>query len=296
MTSDSGDKPAAAGVNTAVLFAVLLVVDSLHFVFARALLPHLPPEMSSFLVLAVAAVQVGFYQAVRGRIRMAALWSHWRFFAAIGILVAASTVINYSAVSFIDPGTASLLSKTSVLFTLLLGVFWLRERLRPVEIAGALLALTGAFIIGFQPGDYLRFGSLMILISTFLYALHTAIVKRHGEGIEFGDFFLFRIGSIAFFLFLFAVARGQLVWPTPIAWALVIVAGTVDVVISRSLFYLSLRRMRMSIHTIILTLSPVVTIIWAFILFDDVPTRISLIGGALVILGVFAATARMRRP
>lgn len=296
MTSESDVKPIAFGMSTAALFAVLLVVDSLHFVFARALLPHLPPEMSSFLVLAVAAVQVGLYQAVRGRIHMDVLWSHWRFFAAIGILVAASTVINYAAVSFIDPGTASLLGKTSVLFSLLLGLFWLRERLKPIEVLGALLALIGAFIIGFQPGDYLRFGSLMVLISTFLYALHTAIVKRHGERIDFGDFFLFRIGSIAFFLFLFAVARGQLVWPTPIAWVLVIVAGTVDVVISRSLFYLSLRRMRMSIHTVILTLSPVVTIVWALILFGDMPTRISLIGGTFVILGVFAVTTRARRP
>lgn len=295
MTSESDVKPITFGMSTAALFAALLVLDSLHFVFARALMPHLPFEMSSFLLLAIATVEVGVYQAVRGRVHMDVLWSHWRFFAAIGILVASSTVIDYAAVSFIDPGTASLLGKTSVLFSLLLGLFWLRERLTPVEIAGAFLALFGAFIIGFQPGDYLRFGSLMVLISTFLYALHTAIVKRHGERIDFGDFFLFRIGSIAFFLFLFVIARGQLVWPTPIAWVLVIVAGTVDVVISRSLFYLSLRRMRMSIHTVILTLSPVVTIVWALILFGDMPTRISLIGGAFVILGVFAVTTRARR-
>lgn len=295
MTSESDVKPITFGMSTAALFAALLVLDSLHFVFARALMPHLPFEMSSFLLLAIATVEVGVYQAVRGRVHMDVLWSHWRFFAAIGILVASSTVIDYAAVSFIDPGTASLLGKTSVLFSLLLGLFWLRERLTPVEIAGAFLALFGAFIIGFQPGDYLRFGSLMVLISTFLYALHTAIVKRHGERIDFGDFFLFRIGSIAFFLFLFVIARGQPVWPTPIAWVLVIVAGTVDVVISRSLFYLSLRRMRMSIHTVILTLSPVVTIVWALILFGDMPTRISLIGGAFVILGVFAVTTRARR-
>lgn len=294
MKTENGQKSALLGVNTAVLFAVLLIVDSLHFVFARALRPHLPAEMSSFLVLAVAAVQVGAYQSVRGRVNVGVLFTHWRFFGAIGVLVAASTVINYAAVSFIDPGTASLLGKTSVLFSLLLGLFWLRERLLPVEIAGALLALSGAFVIGFQPGDYLRFGTLMVLISTFLYALHTAIVKRFGEEITFGDFFLFRIGSIAFFLFLFAAVRGELVWPTPIGWLLVIIAGTVDVVISRSLFYLSLRRMPMSIHTIILTLSPVVTILWSLILFGDVPTLTSLIGGALVILGVFSVTARRR--
>lgn len=295
MSTGSSAQPAQFGANTAVLFAVLLVVDSLHFVFARALVPHLPPEMSSFLVLAVAAVQVGLFQAARGRVRVGVLWAHWRFFAAIGILVAASTVINYAAVAFIDPGTASLLGKTSVLFSLLLGLYWLRERLHPPEVVGALLALSGAFIIGFQPGDYLRLGSLLVLISTFLYALHTAIVKRYGEEITFGDFFLFRIGSIAFFLFLFAAARGQLVWPSPVAWALVIVAGTVDVVISRSLFYLSLRRMPMSIHTVILTLSPVVTILWALVLFGDKPTATSLIGGALVILGVFVVTRRRRR-
>ena len=295
MASESSDKPASVRVNTAVLFAVLLIVDSLHFVFARALVPHLPPEMSSFLVLAVAAVQVGLYQTVRGQVHFEVLWTHWRFFAAIGILVAASTVINYAAVSLIDPGTASLLGKTSVLFSLLLGLLWLRERLRLVEIAGALLALSGALIIGFQPGDYLRFGSLMVLISTFLYALHTALVKRHGEEISFGDFFLFRIGSIAFFLFLFTAVRGQLEWPAPVAWVLVIVAGTVDVVISRSLFYLSLRRMRMSIHTIILTLSPVVTILWGLVLFGEVPTWTSLFGGTLVVLGVFVATVNHRR-
>lgn len=294
--STAPDKgPTGVVVKTPLLFAILLIVDSLHFVFARALLPHLPAEMSSFLVLAIAAMQVGFFQLIRGQLDIHAFRDHWRFYIIIGVLVAASTVLNYAAVEFVDPGTASLLGKTSVVFSLMLGVFWLRERLRPVEVAGALLALVGAFIISFQPGDLLRFGSVMVLASTFFYALHTAIVKRHGEGIEFGDFFLFRIASIAIFLFLFATVRRQLVWPTPIAWLLVFVAGTVDVVISRSLFYLSLRRMPMSIHTIILTLSPVVTIGWSLLLFGQFPTALGLIGGALVILGVFLATRRRPR-
>jgi drug/metabolite transporter (DMT)-like permease len=290
MTPQPVDTSASLPVNTPLIFAVLLVVDSLHFVFARALLPHLPAEMSSFLVLAIAAVQVGVYQAFHRGIHLGVLRRHLRFFVTIGLLVGASTVINYAAVAFIDPGTASLLSKTSVLFSLGLGLLWLRERLRPVELFGALLAIAGMFIISFQPGDYLRFGSLMVLASTFLYSLHTAVVKRYGEGIDFGDFFLFRIASIAFFLFLFAAGRGQLVWPTSIAWLLVFIAGTVDVVISRSLYYLSLRRMPMSIHTIILTLSPVVTVLWSLFLFGESPSALSLAGGALIILGVALVT------
>lgn len=288
-------KRAASAASTPVLFTVLLIVDSLHFVFARALLPLLPPEMSSFLVLGIAALQVGGYLAFRRRLRWRAFGEHWRFFAAIGLLVAASTVINYGAVAYIDPGTASLLGRAAVLFSLGFGLFWLRERLRPNELLGALLAIVGVAIISFQPGDYLRLGSLLVLASSFLYALHTAIVKRHGEGIEFGDFFIFRIATTAFFLFLFTLVRGQLVWPSPLAWLLVFVAATVDVVISRSLFYLSLRRMPMSIHTIILTLSPVVTILWSILLFGSLPSVVSLAGGVLVILGVALVTI-WRRP
>jgi drug/metabolite transporter (DMT)-like permease len=282
-------------VNTPALFAVLLIVDSLHFVFARALRPYLPAEMSSFLLLAIAAAQVGSYQLIRRDIHLAVLRRHWRFFSAIGLLVAASTVINYAAVNFIDPGTASLLGKTVVLFSLGFGLLWLHERLRPPELIGALLAIAGIFIISFQPGDYLRLGSVLVLASSFFYALHTAIVKRFGEQIDFGDFFFFRISVTAVFLFVYAAGRGQLVWPSPVAWALVIVAGTVDVVISRALYYLSLRRMPMSIHTIILTLSPVVTVLWSLFLFGEVPSAVSAIGGLFIILGVGLVTVWRNR-
>jgi len=290
-TPESRPAPLAS---TPLLFTGLLIVDSLHFVFARALLPHLPPEMSALLLLGIAAVEVGAFQAARGGICVDVLWRHWRFFAAIGLMIAASTAINYTAVAFIDPGTASLLGKTGVVFTLALGALWLRERLRPIELLGAALAIAGAFVIGFQPGTQLRFGSVLVLVSTFLYALHTAVVKRHGEGIEFGSFFLWRIATTAAFLLVFATARDALVWPSGTAWLLAAVAATVDVVISRALYYLSLRRMPMSIHTIILTLSPVVTILWALALFGETPSALSLVGGALVVAGVAAVTLRPR--
>lgn len=295
MTPQATERPLVSAINLPLLFTILLVVDSLHFIFARALLPYLPPEMSSLLLLGVAAVEVGIYQAARRRLQPDAFRHHWRFFAIIGLLVAASTLINYSAVAYIDPGTAALLGKAGVLFSMALGLIWLRERLRPAELLGALLALAGVFLITFQPGDYLRIGSLLVLASALFYALHTAIVKRHGEGMDFGNFFFFRIVATTFFLFLFVIGRGQWTWPGGAAWLIVLVAATVDVVISRSLYYLSLRRMPMTIHTIILTLSPVVTILWSLALFDEEPTPRSLAGGALVILGVVLVSLQRRQ-
>jgi len=83
-----------------------------------------------------------------------------------------------------------------------------------------------------------------------------------------------------------AVTRKSLVVTGATAWGLLILVGTLDVAISRGLYYLALRRLKMSIHAIILTLSPVAAILWALFLFDTLPNIQQAIGGVGVIIGV----------
>ena len=278
----------------APLIVALVIIDSVHFVFARLLLPHIPPVVSVFYVMAVGTVQVGLYGVFCKRIQFRTLYKNIWFFLSIAVLIGVSTIINYEAVAFVDAGTASVLGKASILMSVGLGIFWLRERFTRLQSLGALLALTGVLVITFQPGDYIRLGSLLILLSAFMYALHTAIVKRYGEEMDFLEFFFFRLFSTSAILFLIAVGRRALVWPDPLTWALIVMTGTIDVVISRALFYFVLRRMTMSIHSIVLTLSPVVAILLAFFLFDTMPTTQQLIGGAGVIIGVFMVTLQRK--
>lgn len=276
----------------APLIAALVVIDSTHFIFARLLLPHISPSVSAFYVLSVGTVLFGLYGFFCRKIHFKTFKNHFWFFLSIGALIGVSTIINYEAVAFIDAGTASILAKASILMSVGLGIFWLRERFTRFQSFGALLALTGVLIITFQPGDYLRLGSLLVLLSAFMYALHTAIVKRYGEEMDFVEFFFFRVLSTSVLLFGIALGRRALIWPDSSTWLLLIMTGTVDVVISRSLFYLVLRRMTMSIHSIVLTLSPVAAISWAFLLFDTMPTIQQFVGGVGVILGVLMVTIR----
>ena len=138
-------------------------------------------------------------------------------------------------------------------------------------MVGAALAVAGAAIISFHPGDIMQFGSLLILTSSFLYSLHTALVKRYGQEMDFTEFFFHRLMFTTAFLFVFAVLGRELVWPDAQTWLLLLLAGTVDVVISRALYYQTLRMFSMSVHTIILTLSPVVSIIISLFLFGTFP-------------------------
>ncbi len=277
-----------------VLIVFLVVIDSVHFVFAKLLLPHISPYVSVFYVMAIGMIQVGLYGWIYRRIHFRTLFRNLFFFLSIGLLIGVSTIINYEAVAFIDPGTASLLAKSSIVMSIALGIFWLKDKLAKKQGYGVILALSGVLLITFQPGDYIRFGSLLILLSAFMYALHTAIVKKFGAEMDFIEFFFFRILTTAGLMFCVALGKGALIWPTRTAWALIFLTATVDIVISRALFYLVLRRIKISIHAIVLTLSPVAAILWTNIFFDTVPTGQQLLGGVAVILGVFMVTFKQR--
>jgi len=241
-------------------------------------------------VLGVATIEVGIIGFITQHIHIRTLRKNVWFFLAIGLLVALSTNINYEAVAFIDPGTASLLSQTSIIFGIALGILWLRDRLSSIQLIGAVIAVLGVLIITFQPGDFLRIGSVMVLVSAFLYALHAALTKRFGSDIEFVDFFFYRLLCTTGFLLIFSLARHALVLPDGKTILMLLLVGSIDVVISRTLFYVTLRRMKLSVHAIILTLSPVAAVLWSLLLFNTFPTLGQLLGGAAVILGVLVVT------
>jgi O-acetylserine/cysteine efflux transporter len=272
-----------------LLVTGLLLVDSLYYIFARLLLPHLPPAAGAMYMLVVGAAQI--FLLMRGRLDWRVLRRHWWLFLSVGLLVGVNTNMGFVAVRYVDPGTAALLSRTSVLFGVGLGVLWLGERLRPVEVAGAVLAVAGVAAISFQPGDYLRWGSLLVVSSTALYALHSALVKRHAGEIPFGEFMFFRVASVAAVLVALATVQGAVVWPSPVAWGWIVVAAAVNIVISRGVYYLALRRLDMSFLTIILTLTPVVTWLWSVVLFGGRPTAVEVAGGVATLAGVLVVTA-----
>lgn len=276
--------------NTPILLALLLL-DSFHFVFARLLLPHISPRVSAFYVMGLATLAIGGYAALTRQLNFGVLRKHAGFFVLIGLLIGGSTNLTYVAVDYVDPGAAALISQLSTPLSIVLSVIWLKEHFTRLKIAGAVLATLGAVIIALQPSNYFRIGSLMIAIATTLYTFHTALVKRNGD-VDFINFFFFRLLFTTLSLFTFSAVQGALVWPSAEAWPLLLAVAAFDIVISRVLFYQALRRLPLSAHTLILMLSPVVAVLWSYLLFGVVPMPQQLIGGAVVLVGVLLATRR----
>jgi drug/metabolite transporter (DMT)-like permease len=116
-------------------------------------------------------------------------------------------------------------------------------------------------------------------------------VKRFAGDIPFGEFMFFRVASVAVVVTALAVAQRAVVWPGPVAWFWIAVAAGVNVVVSRGVYYLALRRLDMSFLTIVLTLTPVVTWLWSIMLFGGRPTAVEIAGGVATLAGVLLVTA-----
>ena len=291
MTGSGGGGGQSGSTRDAALLISLLMIDSLHYVFARLLLPYIEPGVGAFYVISFAALEIGILGLTLGRLRLEPLRRLWPTFLAIGLCVAVSTNLNYAAMAYIDAGVAAMVGKMTVLFSLGFGLLWLGERFSPLQAVGAAIALAGLAVISFQPGDYLGRGTLMVLGGALLYALHTALTKRNMGEVDLLNFFFYRLLLTAAILALVNGARGDLALPSARALPVLLLVATVDIVISRFLYYWALRKLDMSIHAVVLSASPVAAILWSRFLFDVFPSGRQLLGGAGILVGVSLVTA-----
>jgi drug/metabolite transporter (DMT)-like permease len=280
------DKPISASRNAA-LISVMLVLDSLFFVWARLMLPQISPVLSSMFVMSIGTIEIGIVAFIKKQIHFRVLGKYIWFFLAIGFLIAASTYVSYEAVAYIDPGTASMLNRIAIIIQLFLGFVWLKERFNRIQLGGTILAIVGVFVITYQNGDYFRVGSLLVLVATLAYSLHTAMVKRYAEQMDFFEFFFFRLLCTSLFLILFNSVRHTLAWPSAKAWPLLILVASIDVALGRSLYYIALKRLNLNYFTILQTISPLLTVLWSLLLFSVLPGLQQIIGGMAVIAGVY---------
>ena len=81
-------------MSTSLLIGTLLIIDSMHYIFARMLIPHLPPSVSALFVLLISTIEV----VATKRLKFESCRKNVWFFLGIGLLVAASTNLSYAAV------------------------------------------------------------------------------------------------------------------------------------------------------------------------------------------------------
>ncbi|MGW0178753.1 EamA family transporter [Nocardia sp. NPDC003345] len=286
------------------LALTVVLLWGLNFLAIRVGLDHLPPFFFAALRFAVIAVPVVLF-VPRPAVRM-----RWilLYGAGFGMLQFA---FLFSAMRVGMPtGLASLVLQSSAPFTVLLGAVLLRERLRPVQIAGLLVAVSGMAIIGWNQFAHAALLPVLLTLAAGLgwafgnIGARRATVEAPGINPLHLTLWITTVPVLPLFA-LSALWEGPATgiraladtftadgWPALAALAYIVVLGTV--VGSGVWTYLMSRYPAGSVAPLSL-LVPVVGFTAAWLFLDETPSPASLAGGAVVIVGAFAATATARR-
>ncbi|HEY6240371.1 MAG TPA: DMT family transporter [Burkholderiales bacterium] len=136
-----------------------------------------------FRVLCLIAGAAGLFAIARAnRLPIRVPRGHWpRLIAISAFNVAAWNVLAVYGVTFMESGRAAILAYTFPMWSVLLGVWFLREPLTGRRLAGVILGLLGMLVL---LGDEIHAvgrsptGALLLIASAMSWATSTAIMKR----------------------------------------------------------------------------------------------------------------------
>jgi len=210
--------------------------------------------------------------------------------AIFGSVIAPSLYL--SGLNMITAVNAALLANVEILFIIIIGIFFLKEKVKKKDILGFAFLLIGAIFLSTNSFENLSFnqnlfGSLLIISSAFFWSLDTSLSKflsRKKNIIyitalkcAFGGSILFLISLIMKLNFALPLNRIPLL----------LFIGLVCLSFSLPLIYYSIRIIGSTRTGSIFALSSLFGAITAFIVLNEPLTILQLLFGVLMLLGVF---------
>ena len=154
--------PKRTGSSTGYLYGFLCAFFSaVMIVLIKRVQESLPTLSILVIVLAVAALVLSGVMFTGGRHRLLLRVSAhgWFWVGGIAVLTFFCYWTLFAAIDLLDPTVASFLGRAETLVTIAFGVVFLGERFRRIEIAGAVLVLSGVGLIRYTGGVEISRGS-----------------------------------------------------------------------------------------------------------------------------------------
>jgi drug/metabolite transporter (DMT)-like permease len=284
-----------------LVLGVALVLWSSAFVGIRYAVRFYPPGSIALFRFLVASVLLSVYfygtRGSRPSPRLSARdWAGFFVLGATGIF-AYHLALN-TGERTVSAGAASLLVNTTPLFTVVLAVVFLGERLSGRALVGIAVAFAGAAMVSVGAGGGLAWGALdrgvvYVLVAAVVQAIYFAVQKPMLQ--KFGALELTLRSSLfgCFLLLVFGPQLATTIRQAPLSATLVVLFLGVG---PSAIAYLSWAHLvsRISVSEAVgyLYLVPVLALAMGFFLLAETPGFLSIAGGAATLAGV----SLIRRP
>lgn len=213
----------------------------------------------------------------------------------LGLIEIVATTGFFAAIKIMhNPATVSFLANIAPVYVILLGVFFLKEKLSNWEIVGAVLTLVGAFVISFKPNfdfdnDFL-WGLLIIVLYTFVFAVGKVLSKKHIKDIHPSVLTINRVIFLFAFSLIMMFAYGESLVLTQTALFNTFLGSLLGPMLAALSSYYAIQFISASKASLLGTFKGFLVLITSYLYFGIFPLWYQVAGGGLTILGVVLIT------
>ncbi|HEH7927785.1 TPA: DMT family transporter [Staphylococcus aureus] len=203
-------------------------------------------------------------------------------------------VIYHTALNFgetlISAGISGILVSTTPIFSSALAYIFLKEHFSKWNWLSSLVAFIGISIISISKDDYTTInvlGVFIILLASFSESLYFTFQKKYIEKYGFIAFTLYTImASSPFMLIFIPEIINDIHGATFTSIVLVLYLAIFPTIIPYVLLAYIVKSVGVSDATMSLYLTPIVSLLLSYLLLDELPTTLAIIGGIITLLGV----------
>ncbi|MBG1431435.1 DMT family transporter [Staphylococcus aureus] len=203
-------------------------------------------------------------------------------------------VIYHTALNFgealISAGISGILVSTTPIFSSALAYIFLKEHFSKWNWLSSLVAFIGISIISIIKDDYTTInvlGVFIILLASFSESLYFTFQKKYIEKYGFIAFTLYTImASSPFMLIFIPEIINDIHGATFTSIVSVLYLAIFPTIIPYVLLAYIVKSVGVSDATMSLYLTPIVSLLLSYLLLDELPTTLAIIGGIITLLGV----------
>ncbi|HEK6984412.1 TPA: DMT family transporter [Staphylococcus aureus] len=203
-------------------------------------------------------------------------------------------VIYHTALNFgetlISAGISGILVSTTPIFSSALAYIFLKEHFSKWNWLSSLVAFIGISIISISKDDYTTInvlGVFIILLASFSESLYFTFQKKYIEKYGFIAFTLYTImASSPFMLIFIPEIINDIHGATFTSIVSVLYLAIFPTIIPYVLLAYIVKSVGVSDATMSLYLTPIVSLLLSYLLLDELPTNLAIIGGIITLLGV----------
>ena len=289
----------------AIAFALLAVSTASIFIrYAQRDAPSLAIAAGRLTVASLVLVPLALS---RHRAELAELRrSQWLLALLSGVFLAVHFATWISSLEYTSVASSAVLVSTTPLWVAVFTPFFLKEKVRKAVVVGMAVALLGGAIIGLSDMCSLAagrltcpdldtlaqgnafLGNLLALAGALGATGYFLIGRRLREKMSLVSYVSVVYGMAALVLIGWMFAAGYKPWGLPPkVYLWIVLLGLVPQLIGHSTFNWALGYLSATFVSITLLGEPIGSTILAMILLDEVPSALKIIGGVLILAGIY---------